>query len=195
MKIQACKKKYNAIFGRWTIMYQKFIIYLSILVILLMGCSANIIRNDQNVLQASTEAAGKPYLKNRSDKDLIHDALLNLRNKEKEPNYIEAKAILETLVRDYPNSQWVSCANVFLDILEKYSTLQGELAAEREGTQTSYDKILKENEVLRDKIKENEDRYRLEIAKLEQENEKLKNDIQQLKELEVQLERREKMLR
>jgi hypothetical protein len=40
-----------------------------------------------------------------------------------------------------------------------------------------------------------EDRYSAELAKLQMENEQLKNDIQQLKKLEVQLEKREKMLR
>ena len=52
-------------------------------------------------------------------------------------------------------------------------------------------RLLKENE----QVKKDNRRMLEETAKLIQENEQLKKDIQLLKSLEVQLEKREKMLR
>jgi hypothetical protein len=39
------------------------------------------------------------------------------------------------------------------------------------------------------------EKYQAELAELQQENEQLKNDLQLLKNLEIQLDKREKMLR
>lgn len=50
-------------------------------------------------------------------------------------------------------------------------------------------------EGLRDGIRQTEEKYSAELIRLQQENEQLKKDIQQLKNLEIQLEKREKMLR
>ncbi len=61
----------------------------------------------------------------------------------------------------------------------------------REGQRKITRRLLKENE----QVKKDNRRLLEETAKLIQENEQLKKDIQLLKSLEVQLEKREKMLR
>ena len=52
-----------------------------------------------------------------------------------------------------------------------------------------------ENEALQKKLRELNERLQMEMAALVQENEKLKRDLQRLKALEIELEKRERMLR
>jgi hypothetical protein len=54
---------------------------------------------------------------------------------------------------------------------------------------------LLENESLRKNLKQTHERLQTETQKLLAENEQLKKDLQLLKDLEIQLERRERMLR
>jgi len=56
-------------------------------------------------------------------------------------------------------------------------------------------KLRGENEQLKREIRLLDDKFQAEMTKLRQENEQLKKDIQLLKNLEIQLDKREKMLR
>ncbi|MCK7468279.1 MAG: hypothetical protein MZU91_09285 [Desulfosudis oleivorans] len=71
----------------------------------------------------------------------------------------------------------------------------GSIKAGESKAQDEHVKLTKEVEGLRDNTRQIEEKYAAEIIRLRQENEQLKNDIQQLKNLELQLEKREKMLR
>ena len=54
---------------------------------------------------------------------------------------------------------------------------------------------MQENEALQKKLRELTEKLQKETAALVQENEKLKRDLQRLKALEIELEKRERMLR
>jgi hypothetical protein len=73
--------------------------------------------------------------------------------------------------------------------------LQTALKKEKLKTQGEQVKLTKEISRLKENAEQIEGKYSVEIVKLQQENEQLKKDIQQLKNLEIQLEKREKMIR
>jgi len=55
--------------------------------------------------------------------------------------------------------------------------------------------LLKENDGLRQTIRELTERLQAETAALTQENDQLKKDLQRLKLLEIELQKRERMIR
>ncbi len=130
-----------------------------------------------------------------SDRELFEEALSYLSNNKNEPNYNEAKARLENLVVQFPKSKWVAGAQALISSLDRISALQVQLRQENQKAQDEHVKLTKEIEGLRDNTRQIEEKYSAEIIRLQQENEQLKKDIQQLKNLEIQLEKREKMLR
>lgn len=133
--------------------------------------------------------------KEKADSKLFTEALSLLKNQEKEQNYSEAKMKLQNLVKQYPGSQWTAGAQALLLTLDNISALQSALKKEKQKPHGNDVKLTKEVSELKDNIKQTEERYLAELGKLQQENDQLKKDIQQLKNLEIHLEKREKMLR
>jgi len=166
-----------------------------IMAITLAGCSTKAVPGNAN---EQTGQAGKStgfFNQEPSDKELFEEALSYLSNKEKEPNYIEGKAKLEKLLTQYPRSRWSATAQALLSGLERIFILEVQLKQEKQKSQNDNLKLTKENETLKDNLRKTEGKYSAEIIRLQQENEQLKKDIQRLKNLEIQLEKREKMLR
>ncbi|MEE9913860.1 MAG: hypothetical protein K4571_19290 [Deltaproteobacteria bacterium] len=171
-------------------------IYLIIVAMVLAGCSPKAIigGTTDHQLESQDKSSGI-FHRELSDQDLFDAALSDLSNDKKEPNYSEARVRLENLVAQFPGSKWVAAARALMTSLDRISALQLQLKRERQNAQGENVKLLKENESLRDNVRQVEDKYSTEIIRLQQENEQLKKDIQQLKKLEIQLEKREKMLR
>jgi hypothetical protein len=98
------------------------------------------------------------------------------------------------LLNTYPKSKWRGLSETFIRLIDMEQLYE-------ETCRTDVQLIEKAKEDNARLFKENEqgrkDNRRLleETARLIQENEQLKKDIQLLKSLEVQLEKREKMLR
>ncbi len=88
------------------------------------------------------------------------------------------------MLNTYPKSKWRGLAETFIRLIDTDVQLI-------EKAKEDNARLLKENE----QVKKDNRRLLEETAKLIQENEQLKKDIQLLKNLEVQLEKREKMLR
>lgn len=131
-----------------------------------------------------------PSLFNRGSADavLLNEGISRLGALDRPADYAKARASFETLLIRYPQSRWRLLAETFLHILD-------DLQSARAGTQSDLERLKSENERLNRDIQTLNDRFRAEHALLLQENEKLKQDIELLKKLEVQLDRREKMLR
>ena len=159
---------------------------------LLMACATKALKDGQNVPRGDTEKSGNIFDKNPSDLQIFEEAVSYLSNDKKEPNYKEAKIRLENLIATYPKSRWIPASQAILVCLDKISALQVQIRQEK---QKEHAKMTKEIEGIKDSAKQNEEKNSTEIIRLQQENEQLKKDIQQLKNLEIQLERREKMLR
>jgi hypothetical protein len=164
-----------------------------IVTIMLAGCST---KANMNGRTGTVEKSSGIFSTEPSDRELFEEALSCLSNNKNEPNDKEAKARLENLVAQFPQSKWVAGAQALISSLDRISALQVQLRQENQKAQDEHVKLTKEVEGLRGNTRQIiEEKYAAEIIRLRQENEQLKNDIQQLKNLELQLEKREKMLR
>ena len=171
------------------------LIYFMIVTIMLAGCSTKAVVDNVNGRTGTVEKSSGIFSTEPSDRELFEEALSYLSNNKNEPNYNEAKARLENLVVQFPKSKWVAGAQALISSLHRISALQVQLSQENQKAQDEHVKLTKEVEGLRDNTRQIEEKYSAEIIRLQQENEQLKNDIQQLKNLELQLEKREKRLR
>ena len=106
-----------------------------------------------------------------------------LGNREKTADYVKARQAFDELLKKYPRSKWQGLSEILIRLIDGMELIE---KAKEEKV-----KLLRENE----QIKKDNKQLLEETAKLVQENEQLKKDIQLLKSLEVQLEKREKMLR
>lgn len=162
---------------------------------MLAGCAANAVLENANDQAGAKGKSSRIFSKEPSDKELFEEALSYLSNDKKEPNYLEAQIKLQTLVSQFPNSKWITSAEALIITLDRISALQAALKKEKLKAQGEQVKLTKEVNKLRDNAEQIGGKYSVEIVRLQLENEQLKKDIQQLKNLEIQLERREKMLR
>ncbi len=130
-----------------------------------------------------------------ADQQRYEDILAALANNEKRPKYPEVKSALESLVLEHPQSKWAPSARALMMSLDKIIALEHRLSLEKQKALSSETKSARELQAAKESLRQLEERYVSDMAKLSQENEQLKNDLQQLKQLEVQMEKREKMLR
>ncbi len=162
---------------------------------LLGGCATKSVIPPAETSARAPETVGNLFKTEPSDRDLFEEALSYLSNQQKEPNYKEARLRLEKLVREHPDGKWTPAAGAVIACIQKMAELQNQLRLDKQRAQNDHGKLAREMEGLRDGIRQTEEKYSAELIRLQQENEQLKKDIQQLKNLEIQLEKREKMLR
>ncbi|PKN18238.1 MAG: hypothetical protein CVU71_12060 [Deltaproteobacteria bacterium HGW-Deltaproteobacteria-6] len=162
---------------------------------MLAGCAASAVMENANDKTGAKGKSSRMFNKAPSDKELFEEALFCLSNDKKEPDYQEAQSKLQNLVSQFPNSHLTTGAEALLLTLDRISALQTALKKEKLKTQGEQVKLTKEISRLKENAEQIEGKYSVEIVKLQQENEQLKKDIQQLKNLEIQLEKREKMIR
>ncbi len=101
-----------------------------------------------------------------SDTDFFMGALSCLGDAESENDYQAAREQLEVIVQKYPKSKWKESAQALIRIIHNLGELKMNFAAEKKKSAADESKI-----------------------------EELKNDIQRLKNLEIQLDKREKKLK
>jgi predicted nucleic acid-binding Zn-ribbon protein len=107
---------------------------------------------------------------------------------EKPADYAKARVSFETLIKNYPKSKWRPLAETLIRLLDDIQSVKAR-------GQSEQDQLKNENERLKKEIQALNGRFQAERSALLQENEQLKKDIELLKKLEVQLDKREKMLR
>ena len=177
------------------LMRVKILICLIISTVMLSGCATTAVLENGGEQKGVARKAGGIFSKEPSDKELFQEALSYLSQDQKEANYAEAQSRLQKLVSQFPESQWMGSVEALLITLDKIIVLQTALRNEKLKAQGEQGKLTKEIKKLRENADQIDGKYSVEIVRLQQENEQLKKDIQQLKNLEIQLERREKMLR
>ncbi|MEW6615685.1 MAG: hypothetical protein AB1401_09495 [Thermodesulfobacteriota bacterium] len=115
-----------------------------------------------------------------SDTDLFHDAVSYLDNSKVTADYLKAKTAFELLVKSYPKSKWRNLSEMFIKIIDDMQAYKVKSGSDR---------------LLADKAQADKGRLFQENEQLKKDNEQLKKDIQLLKNLEIQLEKRERALR
>lgn len=124
------------------------------------------------------------FTRSHSDADIFNKGMSYLGNHEKAADYAKAREAFNELLITYPGSKWRNLSEKMIRLIDNLQSSEEKFHADKV-------KLLKENDLL----KKDNRRLLEETAKLVQESEQLKKDIQLLKSLEVQLEKREKMLR
>jgi hypothetical protein len=148
--------------------------------------------------EAKADAALSTAIPEKKDEELFHQALHQIAGPFNQEASSAARQKLETLLSDYPQSQWTETARATLRLIGELDTYRLRLPSEQDMVQklaTDRKRILQENEQVKKELRLVSEKYQAELAELQQENEQLKKDLQLLKNLEMQLDRREKMLR
>lgn len=172
--------------------------------LILAGCAAPAPTAEKREVAVASPAAPAAPAEERmtpprmvEDRDLFLEgsALLNAPGG---PDPVKARAVFAALIQRYPQSRWRPAAESFIRLIDESSASreagredhlrQEKLRAERSAA-------LQESEYLRKTVRELKERLQTETTALIQENEKLKTDLQRLKTLEIELEKRERMLR
>ncbi len=137
------------------------------------------------------------FKRSPSDTDIFSKGMYYLGNNEEAADYVKARGAFEELLIKYPRSKWRGLSEILIRLVDGMEKYNAELQL-IESTKEEKVELLKENE----QIKKDNKQLLEETVKLVRENdqlkkdiEQLKNDIQLLKSLEVELEKREKMLR
>ncbi len=131
------------------------------------------------------------------DFDLLSEGIALLDHPDRR-DPIRARVAFASLLHRYPQSRWRSAAETFIRLigasevsLEK--SRQDHLLLDK--AQTERAKALRENDQLKKTIRDLTEKCQAEITVLTQENDQLKKDLQHLKALEIELQKRERMLR
>ena len=131
------------------------------------------------------------------ERDLLLDgvALLNLPER---PDPEKARSIFLSLIQRYPQSRWRPVAEAFIRLIDERDAFGEMSRLDRllvDKTKTERSRALQENDHLKKAVRELTEKLQSETAALAQENEQLKGDLQRLKALEIELQKRERMLR
>jgi len=133
-----------------------------------------------------------------ADEALFLQGLSFLSESLQKNDYSAVKYPLATLINDHPKSKWRDNAYMLLRLIGELESYRDKLYAEEaaiDKTLTDKAKTLQENEQLKKDIRLLNEKFQAELTACQQENEQLKKDLQLLKDLEMQLDKREKMLR
>ncbi len=141
-----------------------------IIVFFIAGCATKAVKNDSKCQKTAADNIGSFFQFSPSDTDIFIGALNCLEDSESVSDYSAAREQLKIIVEKYPRSKWKNNAQSLIYIIQNLTQLKANVAAEN--------------------LKNSADRF-----KLIKEIEALKTDIQRLKDLEIQLEIREKKLK
>ncbi|MBI4632369.1 MAG: hypothetical protein HY742_00535 [Deltaproteobacteria bacterium] len=125
------------------------------------------------------------------DTELFNSALSSLNEPAHVDDYASARADIETLLKAYPKSKWRSLS-------EKLILLIDNAASHRRLAEKSLadkNRLAQENDQLKRQMRALHEKLQTETSGLAQENEQLRKDIQTLKNLEIELEKRDRKLR
>jgi len=172
--------------------YRKYLLFL--LLALLVACSS--LPSPPGTPPRANDRSW--FKRSPADVDIFYQGISYLGDKEKAADYAKAKAAFNEVLKTYPKSKCRGLSETFIRLIDT-EQLTEQIYEEKSRTDDQFiekakednARLLKENE----QVKKDNRRLLEETAKLIQENEQLKKDIQLLKSLEVQLEKREKMLR
>lgn len=150
--------------------------------------------------KAAAEALPEAVPRPPDGRDLLLEGarLLNLPDR---PEQARARPVFLSLLRLYPESRWRPAAEAFIRLIDEREAFREAGLQERllaETAQADKARVVQEDELLRKTVRElteRLERQRAELLALAKDNEQLKQDIQRMKTLEIELEKRERSLR
>jgi len=122
-----------------------------------------------------------------SPEDLLLKALTILSPPEQAGQFEESRAALGRLIQLYPDSRWRGPAESLLLLLDRQQACQKKAEADLD----TYNRVLSQ----KTRCEDSENQCRLDLTRILQENEQLKKDLQNLKNLEIELEQRNRRIR
>jgi hypothetical protein len=143
---------------------------------------------------SSPTPSGNFSLLTSPDAELFQGGVSYLGSSEQPADYGKAKAAFSALLNTYPKSKWRELSEQLIHLIDETQACQAKnVLAEK--TREDRERLLQDNEKLKQDIRQLNDKLKTETVRLSEENEQLKKDIQLLKNLEIQLEKRDKTLR
>jgi hypothetical protein len=176
------------------------ILCLSVLVLLGGACSPSVSvqKIPAGTVQASKTAPPFPAetsLFSSRDTDLFTRALSYLSvppgGQVSADDYANARSDFESLLNAYPKSKWRPASEEFILLIDGITSSR-QLAEKSLAEKT---KLTQDNEQLKRQVRTLNEKLQTDTAALMQENEQLKKDIQKMKNLDIELEKRDRQLR
>jgi len=170
----------------------------------IVGCATAPPVIEKKDVKEVAEPAAKPEVETPAapprlfeERDLLLDGVA-LLNRPERPDPEKARSIFLSLIQRYPQSRWRPAAEAFIRLIDERDAFREMRRQDRllvDKTRTERLRALQENELLKKAVRELTENLQSETAALAQENEQMKRDIQRLKALEIELQKRERMLR
>lgn len=174
------------------------LIALCLFILLGGACSPSVQRAPDNGLPPATvppKSGAISLFGSTNDTDLFNSALSHLNapvnGQASAGDHANARSDLETLLKTYPKSKWRAAAEQLIVLIDE-GTSDRQLA---EKSLAEKNRLSQENEQLKRQVRMLNEKLQTETAGLTQENEQLKKDIETLKNLEIELEKRDRKLR
>ncbi len=172
-----------------------------LMALLLAGCAASVPMVEKKDIAAPPSvppvAEKRPAPRILEDQDIFSRGLSVLARTDG-PNQAEARSVFVSLLERYPQSQWRPAAETLIRLIDEGQAIREARRQDRaliDQTLTEKEWLLQENDRLKKTVRELMDKLQTEKASLSQENEQLRKDLKRLKDLEIELEKRERMLR
>ena len=169
----------------------KEILIVAMISVFIAGCAGSPVIDQSQGTKTVVEKQRSMFELSPSDADLFREALTSLHDRQGEPDYMAARAKLRIFIQEHPRSKWAASAQALIQAINNLIDLQEKVKTES----LELSKANAEKAKLKKDYKNSEEKYQAEAVKLQQENEQLKNDIELLKKLEIQMGQREKMLK
>ncbi len=134
----------------------------------------------------------------QSDTAIFHEGFSWLGTSGKPADYDRAGDVFSQLIKVYPKSKWRSYAETYLKLLDDLKKTSVSAAANRleaKKAQTEIDELRVSMDQSKKYQRLLQEKFQSETARLQQENEQFKHDIQRLKQLEIELQRRDRSVR
>ncbi len=165
----------------------------------LAGCAAEVPtaekRDAETILPPAEEQLAAP--RPAEDRDLFYEGISYL-NRTGKPDPLQARVSFVSFLQRHPQTRLRSVTESIIRLIDEGGDLRESNRQERlqtERLKTERARLQQENDQLKKTVRELTEKLKTETSSLSQENEQLRKDLQRLKALEVELEKRDRMLR
>ena len=165
----------------------KYTILLILLVLMIGGCASAPKKNSAGAKERTP-----------SDTVLFREGYAWLGTSGQPADYVKARDAFDRLIRLYPQSKWRSYAETYRNLLDELKSTSDKALSdslEKRNVQAEIEELKAALNQSRKAYRLLQDKMQADTARLQQENEQLKNDLQRLKRLEIELQRRERSAR